>query len=122
MDEYHVMGANGMRGVQNELKKRAAEGWRLHTAYQETSGGFFGFAGRRHVLIFIKAEAAAAPVAQRQVREPVAPPTQPEREAVAPSSPAQPEREAAPIPAPEDAPVADEPTVGPFVRRTPGGS
>ena len=41
MDEYHVMGANGMRGVQNELKKRAAEGWRLHTAYQETSGGFF---------------------------------------------------------------------------------
>ena len=36
MDEYHVMGANGMRGVQNELKKRAAEGWRLHNEFSET--------------------------------------------------------------------------------------
>ena len=52
MYEYHVMGANGMKGVQSEVNKRTHDGWELVTAYQETSGGFFLFAGRRHVLIF----------------------------------------------------------------------
>ena len=52
MFEYHVMGANGMKGMQKEIDKRAIEGWELLNAYQETSGGFLFFAGRRHVLIF----------------------------------------------------------------------
>ncbi len=52
MYEYHVMGANGMKGVRTEITKRADDGWEIVTAYQETSGGFFGFFGRRHVLIF----------------------------------------------------------------------
>ena len=52
MFEYHVMGANGMKGVASELAKRAADGWELIEAYQETSGGFGFFSGRRHVLIF----------------------------------------------------------------------
>lgn len=52
MYEYHVMGANGMKGVANELMKRSAEGWELLAAYQETSGGFMFFSGRRHILIF----------------------------------------------------------------------
>ena len=47
MYEYHVMGANGMPGIQSELTKRAAEGWELVEAYQETGSG-----GKRHVLIF----------------------------------------------------------------------
>ncbi len=52
MYEYHVMGANGIPGVQREIAKRAADGWELDKAYQETSGGFMFFAGRRHVLVF----------------------------------------------------------------------
>lgn len=56
--EYHVMGANGLPGVRAELAKRSAEGWELVAAYQETSGGFFGFFGRRHVLIFRRPTAA----------------------------------------------------------------
>jgi hypothetical protein len=55
MFEYHVMGANGMTGMQKEITKRAADGWELVTAYQETGGGFLGFFGRRHVLVFRKA-------------------------------------------------------------------
>jgi len=50
--EYHVMGANGLSGVQREVTKRAAEGWELHHAYQETAGGFLLFGGHRHILIF----------------------------------------------------------------------
>jgi hypothetical protein len=50
--EYHVMGANTLQGVQKEIERRTREGWELYIAYQETSGGFFGFFGRRHVLIF----------------------------------------------------------------------
>ena len=65
MYEYFVAGANGMPGIRNELAKRAAEGWELVEAYQETSSGFFLFfwSGRRHVLIFrrtAKSPAAAA--------------------------------------------------------------
>ena len=56
MYEYHVMGANGMAGVQREIAKRAADGWELVTAYQETSGGFLFFSGRRHVLVFRRAK------------------------------------------------------------------
>jgi hypothetical protein len=52
MYEYHVMGANGMKGVASEIAKRSNEGWELVAAYQETSSGFLFFAGRRHVLIF----------------------------------------------------------------------
>lgn len=52
MFEYHVMGSNGLSGVRNEIAKRSAEGWELVSAYQETSGGFLFFSGRRHVLIF----------------------------------------------------------------------
>lgn len=52
MYEYHVMGANGLNGVKAEVGKRSGEGWELVEAYQETSGGFFLFGGRRHVLIF----------------------------------------------------------------------
>lgn len=52
MYEYHVMGANGMKGVASEIDKRSRDGWELVTAYQETSGGFLFMAGRRHVLIF----------------------------------------------------------------------
>ncbi|KKK71347.1 hypothetical protein LCGC14_2914810 [marine sediment metagenome] len=29
MYEYHVMGANGMSGMQREIAKRAADGWEL---------------------------------------------------------------------------------------------
>lgn len=46
MYEYHVMGANGMSGIEAELRKRAPEGWELVSAYQEVKGG------NRHVLIF----------------------------------------------------------------------
>ena len=46
MYEYHVMGANGMGGMQSELDKRAKDGWELVTAYQEVGGG------HRHMMIF----------------------------------------------------------------------
>ena len=60
MFEYHVMGANGMKGIQSEADKRARDGWELVTAYQETSGGFLFFAGRRHVVIFRRPKAEAS--------------------------------------------------------------
>lgn len=50
--EYHIMGANGMAGIKREVEKRSTEGWELAFCYQETSGGFFLFGGRRHILVF----------------------------------------------------------------------
>lgn len=59
MFEYHVMGANRLSGLRREIEKRAAEGWELFAAYQETSGGFLWFFGRRHILIFRRPAASA---------------------------------------------------------------
>jgi hypothetical protein len=52
--EYFVAGPNTLVGMEVELSKRAAEGWELVEAYQETSGWFWFF-GRRHILIFRRA-------------------------------------------------------------------
>ncbi len=56
MYEYHIMshflGASGVQEMQGEVNERAADGCELVTAYQESSGGFFGFFGRCHVFIF----------------------------------------------------------------------
>lgn len=46
MFEYHIMGAKSMGGVQDEMNKRAKEGWEPIIAYQEVE------AGKRHVVIF----------------------------------------------------------------------
>ena len=45
--EFHVMSAKSVRGVQDEVTKRSAEGWELTEAY-----GMKGTFGEEHVLIF----------------------------------------------------------------------
>lgn len=96
---------DGIAGIINE---EARAGWRL--VRSESMRLFWGWILPRPKMLFIferERLAARMPTAPRLVRE------------AAPSLPAQPELEAAPIPVPTDA--LDEPTVGPFVRRAPGG-
>jgi hypothetical protein len=52
MFEYHIMGARTMQGIQEEMAKRAKDGWEPIIAYQEVE------AGKRHVMIFRRAKAA----------------------------------------------------------------
>ena len=96
---------DGIAGIFNE---EARAGWRL--VRSESMRLFWWWFLPRPKMLFIFERARPAtriPTAARLVRE------------LAPRPPAQPEREAATIPAATDAP--EEPTVGPFVKRAPGG-
>ena len=46
MFDYHIMGAKTTQGIQEEMAKRAKDGWEPILAYQEVE------AGKRHVMIF----------------------------------------------------------------------
>jgi hypothetical protein len=50
--DFHAMSTKSVRGIQEELTKRSAEGWELIEAY-----GMKGTFGEEHVLIFRRPKA-----------------------------------------------------------------